>query len=246
MKTILFAVVFLNVVALFLPLKTQAQTEFLMSNSKIQTCSGIFLDSGGLSDGYQNGEYITQTICPDRAEQQVLVLFSDFYTERNYDYLAVYNGQSSNSPPVKNGNMDMALTGQLDSPIARSTDVSGCLTFHFTTDGSGTAPGWLGQISCVNPSTPTACFGHTPSDGASAGVLQKLIWRPQPGVDSYDVYFGTDLNPPLVSENQFSTEYTPSELIFGEIYFWKAVPHGQVLNPADECGLHSFNVGHTL
>jgi len=42
------------------------------------------------------------------------------------------------------------------------------------------------------------------------------------GATSYDVYFGTNATPPLVSDNQIATSYTPS-LTSGTTYYWYIV-----------------------
>ncbi len=39
----------------------------------------------------------------------------------------------------------------------------------------------------------------------------------------YDVYFGTDANPPLVKSNHATTTYSPGTLSYGTTYYWKIV-----------------------
>jgi len=89
--------------------------------------------------------------------------------------------------------------------------------------------GWLLNYAPYPPYSPA------PADGAF-GVDRNadLGWTsgdPNPAdVVSYDVYFGTDTPPPLVSDHQTATTYDPGLLEPNAIYFWQVVAwddHGQ-------------------
>lgn len=71
------------------------------------------------------------------------------------------------------------------------------------------------------PKTPT------PADGATGvPVDNTLSWEcSDPDGDSltYDVYFGTNSNPPLVKVGHTSTLYIPGTLQYGTTYYWKIV-----------------------
>ena len=60
----------------------------------------------------------------------------------------------------------------------------------------------------------------SPANGAGVtGTSATLVWDPAAGADSYDVYFGTDPNPPLLG-NQSGTS-APVTVTGGLTYFWR-------------------------
>ena len=72
------------------------------------------------------------------------------------------------------------------------------------------------------PSNPTSADGAT-----DQLVTVDLSWSggdPDAGdTVTYDLYFGTSPNPPLVSENQTTTTYDPGTLSYSNTYHWKVV-----------------------
>ena len=132
------------------------------------TCSDVFVDSGGIGATYGNNEDQTFTICPDTPGSFTRVTFTSFDVETSYDFLYVYEGTSTAGTLIgqyDNANPPSAIT---------STDASGCLTFRFTSDFSVTNNGWEANVSCyipgptlsiddvsVNENTGTATFTVT-------------------------------------------------------------------------------------
>jgi len=74
---------------------------------------------------------------------------------------------------------------------------------------------------------PNLPFNPSPLNGTmDVDINSDLSWNcSDPDSDnlSYDVYFGTSSNPPLVSTGQSSTSYNPGTMDFGTIYYWKIV-----------------------
>ncbi len=65
----------------------------------------------------------------------------------------------------------------------------------------------------------------SPANGASDVSLSPvLMWNASAGAGSYDVYFGTQAWPPMVT-NTHSTSYAPGALSNGGLYFWRVVAH---------------------
>ena len=142
-------------------------------------CSGdLFYDTGGPTGNYSSSANVTTTICPDNTGDVVSVTFNSFATENNYDGLSIYDGSDASAPLIDSGkgagfNSTTAPAGSYygtavaDSPgTVIATGASGCLTFVFTSDGSGTDTGWDATVSCITPSaceitaisgTPGAC-----------------------------------------------------------------------------------------
>ncbi len=80
-----------------------------------------------------------------------------------------------------------------------------------------------------------SCVTPTPIDGASnVNSHPMLSWTPSAGATTYNIYFGTDPNPPLVS-TQAGTSYDPGVLLSNATYYWK-------VNPANTDGLSTCPV----
>jgi subtilisin family serine protease len=63
----------------------------------------------------------------------------------------------------------------------------------------------------------------SPVNGAiGVSATPTLAWSASTGAISYDVYFGTEAAPPLVT-NTTGTSYTPGTLSPGALYFWRVV-----------------------
>lgn len=132
-------------------------------------CSGSFWDSGVTGD-YSNNENITYTICPSTPGLFVDVSFDFFDVQANQDFLAVYDGPTTGSPLINtfsNGNYTSGLQ-------IRSTDASGCLTFHFTSNGSTTSGGWNAEVNCLQPcqAVNASITGSTPSADIVTNEIQ--------------------------------------------------------------------------
>ncbi len=153
-------------------------------------CGDGFTDTGGPSAAYSDNENYVKTYCRTTAGDQVRVLFSSFSTEANWDKLFIFNGPNTAAPKfasangVGSGNTTYGtggwwgdLTSALPGPFT-SSNASGCLTFAFVSDGSGTAPGWNATTQCVTPNntcaaaTPVLC-GNT-YNGVTTGVAHSM------------------------------------------------------------------------
>ena len=109
------------------------------------TCNGFFMDDGGISSDYtDHSNTVTETFCSDNGES-IRFNFTAFETREAADNLMIYDGPNTGSP----------LIGTYDQSISPGIVVSSgtCLTFAWSTDGTGTKPGWESTISCI-PSPP--------------------------------------------------------------------------------------------
>lgn len=115
-------------------------------------------------------------------------------------------------------------------PYNANGDATGCSVWSFTT---ATAPGCATAL--------------TPADLATDVALNPtLSWTAPTGpVSSYDVYFGTATNPPMVA-NVTTTSYTPTGLLASNTaYFWKIVPKNSI-GDATGCAEQSFTTGTSV
>lgn len=137
------------------------------------TCSATFTDNGGAGTYLPNSNY-TVTYCPSTAGQCIRATFSSFDLESGYDYLTVYNGSNALAPEL--GGSPFSGTTSPGVLTGTTTNPTGCLTFNFTSDGSGEYNGWSVAISCATcavppPPVPQDCNGGTSvcSDAAFSG-----------------------------------------------------------------------------
>jgi len=125
-------------------------------SSPVNTCSGTFSDSN-TTGNYANNESYTATFCAP-AGQYVKFVFSTFSLGFN-DVLLVYDGANTSAPLIGN-------YAGTTSPGTVVSQLGGCLTFVFTSDGSLRGQGWTAAISCTstlpNPTAGTYCANANP------------------------------------------------------------------------------------
>ena len=122
-----------------------------LTDCQVDNCSGEIFDFGGPMKNYYNNEDYTWTISPENAAT-ISVDFSEFFIELNYDYLYIYDGNSTLSPQI----VGSPFTGT-NSP-GSFTSSTGAVTFRFTSDGATVDPGFLASYSCNMVSAPVANF----------------------------------------------------------------------------------------
>lgn len=137
------------------------------SNSSFSTtapppvCRSYFTDNGGSVYNYSNDSNYMVTICPDNPNDVVTATFTEFSTEANFDGLYIYDGTDGTNTSQLFSSGNGSGNGALSSPGAfwgnlntnlpgpfTSTSPSGCLTFRFISNSSGTDSGWRTNISC--------------------------------------------------------------------------------------------------
>jgi hypothetical protein len=55
-------------------------------------------DTGGETENYSDNENFIQYICPDGPDKKVVITFTQFGVEEDYDVLYIYDGPSISSP----------------------------------------------------------------------------------------------------------------------------------------------------
>jgi len=128
-------------------------------------CTGAtFFDSGGSGGNYSINEDRTYIYCPQNSTDKVTINFTSFDIESGFDYLYVYNGNSTTSPLIG------TFTGTTTIGPFTSTSINGCLTFRFTSDGSVNYTGWAANATLTPLVSPThnttmleGCVGINPS-----------------------------------------------------------------------------------
>lgn len=119
------------------------------ANHTAVTCTGTFRDSGGDLAGYRNLESYTYVIDPPGAGA-VTLSFNSFDTESNYDFLYLYDGNSTAAPLI-------GTYSGTNSP-GTVTSSGGALTARFVSDSWTTEDGWEANWSCASNLAPTTAI----------------------------------------------------------------------------------------
>ncbi|RKE95087.1 T9SS-dependent choice-of-anchor J family protein [Ichthyenterobacterium magnum] len=132
-------------------------------------CGGNFYDTGGNAGVHSANENYTITICPDTPGDAVSVAFTSFLVEGNgdgdcWDELLIFDGADNTGTPITPVSLGLNPaaatdgfcwqaagdgTADLTGQTIVSSDASGCLTFTFTSDGSGQFDGWEATVGCA-------------------------------------------------------------------------------------------------
>ena len=164
-------------------------------------CGSIFTDSGGANGNYSNNENITTTICPDNFGGAVVVSFSSFAVEGNFDFLKVYDGVSMNAPLIG------SFTGATLPPNLQSTSVDGCLTFVFTSDSVINLTGWIANVTCVPQSSCLVPSGLSTVINANNVLLN---WTENGSATEWEVLVQTSgATPPTSANTGINTSTKP-------------------------------------
>src|SRR5574343_545241 len=140
-----------------------------MANGSSTQCGGTFYDSGGNGGTYGASQTLIYTFCPSTAGADMVFNFTTFNLENSYDFLYIYDGNSTAAPSLG------AYTGTTGpgTVTASPTNPTGCITFRFTSDGSVQNAGWAATISCSTPcpTITTSIASTTPA--AVAGIIKR-------------------------------------------------------------------------
>ena len=127
----------------YMPNLISVVAAYNMQNGTVTTCGAMFYDNGGSGSDYTNNQDLIMTFLPDTPEAQIEVTFQSFNTENNYDFLYIYDGESTSAPQIGE------YCGNNSPGTVTATNAAGALTFKFHSDSSVTREGWAAAISCV-------------------------------------------------------------------------------------------------
>lgn len=119
-------------------------------NGTADGCNYYLLDSGGEGD-YANNEEKTITLLSQAPNQKVKLVFQSFNLENNFDFLYIYDGESTSDPLIA------SLTGTTLPDSVWATNSTGSLTLRFDSDDRNAKPGFIAKVSCTYiPQGPTS------------------------------------------------------------------------------------------
>lgn len=149
-------------------------------------CVGtLFLDSGGAGGFYTNLEDWVRVIKPADPNAKIKVTFAMIDIELGYDFLFIHNGDSTSAPLLT---PDGITGGDIEAGPFESTDSTGALTFHFTSDQYISGEGWNAQITCTNLGTGSNEFlDFSYSPNPTNGRVMLHASRPMRAIRVYGI-----------------------------------------------------------
>lgn len=139
-------------------------------STTITSCDTFISDHAG-AEFYDNNADGSLTILPENQdEQKIMITFSEFNVESNYDFLNVYSGQSTSD-----GELIESLSGLSLPDTIESDENNGALTLNFTSDRSFTRPGFLARATCVSTIIDTSIVHMSQNDDTSINTCAARI-----------------------------------------------------------------------
>ncbi len=204
-------------------------------------CGDTYYDEGGVDGDYLASETTVTTVSPEVAGDVVTVTFTYVDIESAtgagtqdgcWDYLTVYDGPDTTYPVLAQTlcgeeSGDGGVPSDPNSLLSigdtfTSTDVSGSLTFVFTSDTSVQETGWAADVTCAPIVIPCPEVENFVVENVTE-TTADLSWDAALGAISYDwaVFIaGADIEVdlPVAFENTTATTATAQGLIPGVSY----------------------------
>ena len=155
-------------VILLLPLMSFSQDLDMQDGTFNRCAPDIFYDSGGAAGNYGSDENFVTTICPQNANEFIILNFTEFSTQLNTDILTIYDGDDTTAPVIG------SYSGVAGPGNVQATSASGCLTIEFTSNATGTTTGWAAEIFCATPCQTITPSIDSTTPPASSGIVTIL------------------------------------------------------------------------
>ncbi len=152
---------------------------------------------------------------PVNGATEVQINATIIWTAKNATLFDVYFGTDAN-PPLLSPNQ----TAMTYSPAMLNPGTTYCWKV-VAKDGERQKEGPLWSFK--TGSAPSDLNYTGPANNSTDRPLDTTLNWTCVGATSYDVYFGTDANPPLVSIGQAGSSYSPGPLAPGTTYHWKVI-----------------------
>ncbi len=118
------------------------------NGASVTTCTGYFFDSNP-NGNYGSGEDYSVTFCSGSPGKVIQVIFSSI-SIADGDTLFAYDGTSTGAVAI---NTITGLGNNFQYVTPSATNLSGCITFRFVSNGNSESTGWIAQIRCIFPCT---------------------------------------------------------------------------------------------
>jgi Zn-dependent metalloprotease/PKD repeat protein len=129
-------------------------------------CNGTLYDNGS-SNNYTDNSDVTTVISPTGASTLTLT-FSSFNYETNFDYLYVYDGNSTSSPLIGK------YTGNTLPNGGTITSTTGSLTLRQTSDAAANELGFVAVWQCIYPTVAPNCSFKVSDTASCTGIINFI------------------------------------------------------------------------
>ncbi|BDD07042.1 CUB domain-containing protein [Aureibacter tunicatorum] len=210
-------------------------TDIKMTDGVITTCEGIFTDSGGRNNNYDNNEDHTFTIIGGDLDKSLVIDFTSFSIESGHDHLYVYNGSSSSATLLGQ------YTGESIESRFIADNIDNALTFVFVSDGTIQSSGWEAEISCldnlndirIHNGEVRVCEGIFTDTGGQNGSYQnnenyvftiysaddakqiavdfEAFSLEEPSFDRLEIFDGSNVNAELIGT--YGSQISPGKIV---------------------------------
>ncbi|SDD08583.1 S8 family serine peptidase, partial [Williamwhitmania taraxaci] len=163
------------------------------------TCDGWLVDNAGRYADYAVSQTKTHRFIPGTAGKNVKITFTEFATEEGYDFVYVYNGNSTSA-----ANLLGKFAGSALPPSITSSSANGNLTIKFTSDFDVNDMGFVAHIECVDKPAVDAAVTAITAPTASGikttteTVTFTLFNYGLTALTTYDMYYQIDNNTPVI------------------------------------------------
>jgi gliding motility-associated-like protein len=151
-----------------------AQNTYFMGNGKVRACEGIFKDSdkGKNQSDYDHNERYIFTISVPGASS-ITLKFTSFCTEKDNDYLQIYDGKDTSAPKL-----GPRYSGSTSPGTLKSSD--SFITFYFYSDNNIACGGWEASWKADMPVITPPSLSLTAAAKCSLSTLSVLLGRAFP------------------------------------------------------------------
>jgi PKD repeat protein len=199
---------------------------FLMKDTTVYLCDGLFYDSGGEAFNYNDNEDYTITFVSLLESGSLEVVFHEFEIEDETDcasdFLEVYDGMGIDAPLIGKycgTNIPNSITAH---------NINGALTFRFISNEEVNLPGWKAFITC----------------DTSVGIFEfeddRIAIYPNPATDHFTIESDTPIDivalynmaGKLIMQIQpeNTQQFLSTENLKGGIYLVRIETNGKVYN----------------
>lgn len=213
---------------------------FSYTHDGSETTSDSFEYEADDTNGGTDQATVTITITPVDDPPEVSNPISDVEVDENAADTIIDLTNVFTDPDNDDSAITKAVQSNDNPSLVTASIVGNTLTLDYQADQFGTATIVIRGTSngktvdddfevTVNEVNNAPNAPSDPSPAYDAEFVENdvdLSWTcSDPDTDplTYDIYFGTDSNPPLVSTDESSTTYDPGTLDYNERYYWKIV-----------------------
>jgi hypothetical protein len=120
-----------------------------VNGTTINTCSGTFVDAGGVSGNYGNNQNHIVTFCSGGGANPTHIQIDFSRIEIGDDNICFFDGPTAAAPQLSCVGTGGPIPGGPFLIRASAVNPSGCVTVTFTSNAGTTDNGWTGAVSCV-------------------------------------------------------------------------------------------------